>query len=66
MLSVVRLFEKHQINIIEVLHQRLFTTLDARGIFIDVECEARDREHLAGLIDELESEGFSVQPVKIH
>jgi len=66
LLSVVRLFDKHQINIIEVLHQRLFTALPARGVFIDVECEARDREHLAGLINDLETHGFSVQPVRIH
>jgi threonine dehydratase len=64
--SVVRLFEKHQINIIEVYHQRLFTTLPAKGLFTDFECEARDRAHLQCLLDELEALGFSFHPVEIH
>ena len=64
--SVVRLFEKHQINIIEVYHQRLFTTLPAKGLYTDIECEARDAGHLQRLIDELHEAGFVVHPVEIH
>jgi threonine dehydratase len=64
--SVVKLFEKHQINIIEVYHQRLFTTLPAKGLYTDIECEARDAAHLKRLIDDLQSQGFNVHPVEIH
>jgi threonine dehydratase len=64
--SVVSLFEKHQINIIEVYHQRIFTTLPAKGLYADIECEARDAAHLKRLIDDLLSLGFNVHPVEIH
>ena len=64
--SVVRLFEKHQINIIEVYHQRLFTTLPAKGLYTDIECEARDAAHLQRLIHDIEANGFNVHPVEIH
>jgi threonine dehydratase len=64
--AVVRLFEKHQVNIIEVYHQRLFTTLPAKGLYIDIECEARDRDHLERLIADVEAGGYNVHPVEIH
>jgi threonine dehydratase len=64
--SVVKLIDKHQINIIEIYHQRLFSSLPAKDTFIDVECEARDRDHLQGLLDDLEREGFNFHPVEIH
>jgi threonine dehydratase len=63
--SVVKLFDKHSVNIIEVYHQRVFTALPAKDAFIDIECEARDKEHLAGLVAELEAEGFNIHPVEI-
>jgi len=64
--SVMRVFEKHQINIIEVYHQRLFTTLPAKGLYTDIECEARDAAHLKRLVDDLLAVGFNVHPVEIH
>jgi threonine dehydratase len=64
--GVVKLFDKHQINIIEVYHQRLFTTLPAKGLYADIECEARDAAHLKRLVDDLQAEGYSVHPVEIH
>jgi threonine dehydratase len=64
--SVMRLFEKHQINIIEVYHQRLFTTLPAKGLYTDIECEARDAAHLQRLVNDLLEAGFNVHPVEIH
>jgi threonine dehydratase len=64
--SVIKLFEKHQINIIEVYHQRLFTTLPAKGLYTDIECEARDRAHLQRLMDDLAGAGFNFHPVEIH
>jgi threonine dehydratase len=64
--SVIRLFEQHQINILEIYHQRLFTTLPAKGLFTDIECEARDAAQIQGLMDALEADGFKVHPVEIH
>jgi threonine dehydratase len=64
--SVVKLFDEHQANIIEVYHQRVFTTLPAKDAFIDIECEARDAEHLEALVAALMAGGFNVHPVEIH
>ena len=64
--SVVKLFDKHQINIIEIYHQRIFTPLPAKDTYIDVECEARDSSHLQCLLDDLKAEGFDFHPVEIH
>jgi threonine dehydratase len=61
---VARLFDKHQVNIIEVSHQRIFTALPAKGLFADIECEARDPAHLQRLVDDLKQEGFPVRPVE--
>jgi threonine dehydratase len=64
--SVVKLFNKHRVNIVEIYHQRIFTALPAKDAFIDVECEARGAEHLRALVEELKSAGFNVHPVEIH
>jgi threonine dehydratase len=63
--SVVKVFDKHRVNIIEVYHQRIFTRLPAKDAFIDIECEARDAEHLAGLVAELKEAGFVLHPIEI-
>lgn len=63
--SVIKLFEQHGVNIVEIYHQRVFTALPAKDAFIDVECEARDREHLDALVDQLQSAGFNLHPVEI-
>ena len=64
--GVVKLFDKHQINIIEVYHQRLFTSLPAKGLYADIECEARDAAHLQRLIADIKAQGYDVHPVEIH
>jgi threonine dehydratase len=64
--SVMRLFEKHQVNIVEIYHQRIFTTLPAKDTFIDIECEARDAAQMARLTDDLTQAGFHAHPVDIH
>lgn len=64
--SVIRLFEQHQINIVEVYHQRIFTPLPAKDTFIDIECEARDAAQMEKLKAGLRAAGFHVHPVEIH
>lgn len=63
--KVVRVFDQEQVNIIEVYHQRIFTTLPAKGLITDIECETRDRAHLDRLIGALEKEGYEVKPVEL-
>ncbi|HEX4739093.1 MAG TPA: threonine ammonia-lyase [Allosphingosinicella sp.] len=63
--SVVRLFGRHNVNILEIAHQRIFTALPAKDAFIDIDCEARDASHLKALVADLESEGLRVHPVEI-
>ena len=64
--NLARVFDRERVNIIEVYHQRVFTSLPAKDTFIDIECEARDREHVQRLVDDLEEGGFRVHPVEIH
>jgi len=63
--AVMKLFDEHKVNIVEVYHQRVFTSLPAKDAAIDVECEARDAAQLARLAGALEAEGFKVHPVAI-
>ena len=56
--SVARVFDQQQVNIIEVYHQRVFTSLSAKGLVADIECEARDAAHLDRLMDALARAGF--------
>ncbi|RXZ64067.1 threonine ammonia-lyase [Pelagerythrobacter rhizovicinus] len=62
---VMREFEAHNVNIIEIYHQRIFTSLPAKGLITDIECEARDREQIDALIDALRSNGYSVSQVEL-
>lgn len=63
--EVVRLFSDHNVNIVEVYHQRIFTSLPAKDATIDVECEARDKVEIQRVIDALQSEGFAVHHVPV-
>ena len=64
--KVMRLFDEHRVNIIEIYHQRIFTTLPAKGLNTDIECEARDAEQLQGLVDGLKNAGYKVEPVELN
>ena len=62
--NVARIFDQERVNIIEVYHQRVFTTLPAKGLVTDIECETRDRAHLDQLIAALTAAGFDVKAVE--
>jgi len=64
--KVMRLFDAHNINIIEIYHQRIFTTLPAKGLITDIECEARDAAQLQGLVDALRAAGYVVEQVELN
>lgn len=63
--KVMRAFDEHQVNIIEIYHQRVFTTLPAKGLITDIECETRDRDHLNRLIAGLREDGYQVTLVEL-
>ena len=63
--NVARVFDEQQVNIIEISHQRVFTTLPAKGLITDIECETRDRQHLERLIGALQREGYDVSQVEL-
>lgn len=63
--NVARIFEAERVNIIEVYHQRVFTTLPAKGLITDIECETRDRAHLDKLVAALRAGGYEVAPVEL-
>ncbi len=63
--KVMREFDAHNVNIIEIYHQRIFTHLPAKGLITDIECEARDREQLDALVESLREKGYSVDTVEL-
>ncbi|PZQ24684.1 MAG: threonine ammonia-lyase [Sphingopyxis macrogoltabida] len=63
--KVMEVFNEKQVNIIEIYHQRIFTTLPAKGLITDIECEARDKEHLDSLVAALRDAGYMVTTVEL-
>lgn len=63
---VAKVFDTHNVNIIEVWHQRIFTSLPAKGLITEIECEARDAAQLNTLIRALQHEGYDVEQVQIN
>jgi threonine dehydratase len=66
LLKVMQEFEAHNVNILEIYHQRIFTNLPAKGLVTDIECEARDREQLDKLVAALRKRGYSVSQVELN
>ena len=64
--KVAKVFDDHNVNIIEVWHQRIFTHLPAKGLITDIECEARDRAQLDALVGALIAEGYQVEQVQLN
>ena len=63
--NVARIFDQERVNIIEVYHQRVFTTLPAKGLVTEIECETRDRAHLDRLFAALRTAGYDVATVEL-
>ncbi len=62
---VARIFHEQGVNIIEVYHQRVFTSLPAKGLITDIECETRDRNHLDRLMTALRRAQYEVTQVEL-
>ena len=52
-------------NILEIQHQRIFTSLPAKGLFTEIECEARDGAQIDRLIEGLRDQQYDVESVAI-
>jgi threonine dehydratase len=63
--AVMGVFDAHNVNILEIHHQRIFTSLPAKGLFTEIECEARDAAQLDGLVEALRAKGYSVGAVEL-
>lgn len=63
--KVVEEFNRFQVNILEVWHQRIFTSLPAKGLTAEIECEARDREQIDRLVAGLRAKGYNVEQVEL-
>ena len=63
--KVVEEFNRHQVNILEVWHQRIFTSLPAKGLTAEIECEARDRDQIDRLVEALRARGYEVEQVEL-
>jgi threonine dehydratase len=63
--NVARIFDEQRVNIIEIYHQRVFTTLPAKGLITDIECETRDAAHLESLMAALARDGYEVSRVEL-
>jgi threonine dehydratase len=64
--NVIREFDRHNVNILEVYHQRIFTHLPAKGLTADIECEARDKDQLDALVESLREKGYAVTQVELN
>jgi threonine dehydratase len=64
--KVMSEFAEHNVNILEIYHQRIFTNLPAKGLITDIECEARDRGQIDGLVNALRKRGYSVSQVELN
>jgi threonine dehydratase len=65
LMRVTQVFYRYNVNIIEIVHQRVFTHLPAKGLATEIECEARDREQLHALVEALRAEGFEVSQMEL-
>ncbi len=63
--KVMKEFDAHNVNIIEIYHQRIFTSLPAKGLITDIECEARDKEQIDALVSALRASGYAVSLVEL-
>ncbi|MBX3561271.1 MAG: threonine ammonia-lyase [Sphingomonas sp.] len=65
LVAVMKIFSACQVNIVEINHQRVFTSLPAKDAAIEVACEARDAAQIERLIATLAEEGYKAQTVAI-
>ncbi len=65
LVAVMKIFSECQVNIVEINHQRVFTSLPAKDAAIEVACEARDTVQIDRLVATLSQQGYKAQTVAI-
>jgi len=63
--AITRKVYEAGVNVIEINHSRIFTTLPAKDTMIEVECEARDPESIDDVVKRLEAAGFRVERAQL-
>ena len=53
------------VNVLEINHSRIFTSLPAKDTMIEVECEARDPQSIDDVVARLEAAGFRVERAQL-
>jgi threonine dehydratase len=66
LMRVAKVFFSYNVNILEIVHQRVFTHLPAKGLATEIECEARDSEQLHALVEALRAEGYEVSLMELN
>ncbi len=65
LVSMLRIVSEQGANIMEVVHQRIFTTVPAKDLMTEIECETRDRDHLDRLVSALRAGGYRVTVIEL-
>ena len=65
MFKLAGVFDAQRVNIMEVYHQRIFTSLPAKGLITDIECETRDRAHLERLLTAVRAAGYEADLIEL-
>jgi threonine dehydratase len=60
---IAQIIGKCDANIIEVYHQRAFSSLPVKLAELDIVVETLDRDHVADVVSHLTAAGFTVKPV---
>ncbi|MEQ1548547.1 MAG: threonine ammonia-lyase [Chakrabartia sp.] len=63
--NVFKIFAELNANVIEISHHRIFTTLPAKGLITDIECETRDQDHLNRLLAALTDAHYEANLVEL-
>jgi threonine dehydratase len=58
--AITRKVYEAGVNVLEIHHSRIFTSLPAKDTMIEVECEARDPQAIEDVVARLEAAGFRV------
>jgi threonine dehydratase len=58
--DISRLIGEAGANVVEVIHQRMMQTVSLKKAELDVVIEARDKTHVADIVENLRKNGFLV------
>lgn len=65
LVSMLRIVSEQGANIMEVVHQRIFTSVPAKDLMTEIECETRSQDHCDRLVEALRAGGYAVSVVEV-